>query len=138
MNVEATKSAPRNAVLSTLCERFTVFRECQPLALGVHKRIRELLPEIEAPQLRAALRTHTASTKYLKALVANRQRFDLDAQAAGEVTDEQRAVAETQLRERFAKQAERKKAEASARKESEVLVQRQEKLSQLAARFSKR
>lgn len=138
MNVEATKSAPRNAVLSVLCERFTVFRECQPLALGVHKRIRELLPEIEAPQLRAALRTHTTSTKYLKALVANRQRIDLDGQAAGEVTDEQRAVADTQLRERFAKQAERKKAEASARKEREAEGQRQEKLAQLAARFSKR
>jgi len=138
MNVEATKSAPRNAVLSVLCERYAVFRECQPLALGVHKRIKEQMPEIEAPQLRAALRTHTVSTKYLKALVANRQRFDLDGQPAGEVTDEQRTVAEGQLRERFAKQAERKQAEANARKEQEAQAQRQEKLAQLTARFSKR
>jgi ProP effector len=70
------------------------------------------------------------------------ERFDLDGQAAGEVTAEQREVAATTLRERFKKQAERRKAEEQAKKaaqeEQEAQRKRQEKLAQLAARFNAR
>lgn len=142
MTATETKSSRRNALLDTLSTNYPVFREYQPLALGIHKTVKERMPEVEAAELRSAMKIHTASTRYLKALVTGKSRFDLDGQVAGEVTEEQREVASTALRERFKKAAERRKAEELAKKaalkEQEALEKRSEKLAQLAARFNSR
>ena len=142
MTSTPAKPASRNALLDTLGANFAVLRECRPLALGIHKIIIARMPEVDTAQLRLALRMHTASTRYLKALQAAGERFDLDGKAAGEVTAEQREVAATTLRERFKKQAGRRKAEEQAKKaaqqEQEAQQKRQEKLAQLAARFNAR
>jgi ProP effector len=136
------KFSSRNALLETICANFAVFRDGRPLALGIHKAVKERMPDVDAAQLRLAMRLHTASTRYLKALLAGRERYDLDGNPAGEVTDEQREVAGTTLRERFKKAADRHKAEQQAQKEAqrqkEAEQQRQEKLAQLAARFNSR
>lgn len=142
MAVTETKPARSTSLLETLNASFAVFRDCQPLALGIHKTIKERMPDVDAAQLRLAMRIHTASTRYLKAQLTGKERFDLDGQPAGEVTDEQREVASTTLRERFKKAADRRKAEEKAqreaKKEEEAQHKRQEKLSQLAARFNSR
>ncbi|NJD33966.1 MAG: ProQ activator of osmoprotectant transporter prop [Betaproteobacteria bacterium] len=136
------KPSSPNALLETISAKFAIFRECRPLALGIHKAISERMPEVDTAQLRLAMRMHTASTRYLKALLASGERFDLDGKPAGEVTAEQREVASTTLRERFKKHAERRKAEAealkAAKQEQEARQKRQEKLAQLAARFNLR
>ena len=142
MTSTPAKPSSRNALLETISANFAVFREGRPLALGIHKAIIERMPEIDTAQLRLAMRLHTASTRYLKALQAASERFDLDGNPAGEVTAEQREVAGTTLRERFKKQADRRKAEEqslkAAREEQEAQQKRQEKLAQLAARFNLR
>lgn len=142
MTSTPTKSSSRNALLETISAKFAVFRECRPLALGIHKAIIERMPEVDTAQLRLAMRMHTASTRYLKALLATRERFDLDGKPSGEVTAEQREVASTTLRERFKKAADRRMAEEQAQKaaqrEQEAQRKRQEKLAQLAARFNLR
>lgn len=120
----------RNPVLDTLAASFKVIRECQPLALGIHKVIKERMPELDMQQLRSAMRMHTASTRYLKLLSQADTRFDLDGAAAGEVTAEQRQQALDTLRERFRKKAEQHKAELAAK-------QHQEKLLKLAEKFNK-
>lgn len=120
----------RNALLDTLCAQFPVFREAQPLAIGVHKTIKARMPEAEGAQLRNALKIHTASTKYLKNLSQAKTRFDLDGAEAGEVTEEQRQQASQTLKDRFKKAAERKRAD-------EADKQRQEKLHQLVDKFKK-
>ena len=136
------KSPRRNALLETLNASYAVFRDCKPLALGIHKTIKERMPELDVAQLRSAMKIHTASTRYLKAQVVGKERFDLDGNPAGEVTEEQREVASTTLRERFKKAAERRKADEAAQKEAqkeqEALQKRQEKLAQLAERFNAR
>jgi ProP effector len=142
MTSTPAKPSSRNALLETIGANFAVFREGRPLALGIHKAIIERMPEVDTAQLRLAMRLHTASTRYLKALQAASERFDLDGNPAGEVTAEQREVAGTTLRERFKKQADRRKAEEqalkAAREEQEAQQKRQEKLAQLAARFNQR
>ncbi|MDP2824821.1 MAG: ProQ/FINO family protein [Sulfuritalea sp.] len=142
MTPTPAKSSPRNALLETIGANFAVFRDGRPLALGIHKAIMERMPEVDTAQLRLAMRIHTASTRYLKTLLATRERFDLDGNPAGEVTEEQREVASTTLRERFRKVADRRKAEEQALKEAqreqEAQQKRQEKLAQLAARFNRR
>lgn len=131
MSSEKPTPGRRNATLETLCATYPVFRECKPLALGIHKVLLERQPELGKDNIRNALRGHTASTRYLKALSQAEQRFDLDGQAAGEVTEEQRAQAFGEVKERIRKANER-------RKEEEAAKQRQEKLSQLAAKFNNR
>lgn len=147
MSESAPKSPrPRNAVLETLAASFSVFRDGLPLAIGIHKTIRERLPEIEPQQLRAAMRIHTASTRYLKALSQAAVRVDLDGGPAGEVTAEQRQQAVDTLRERFRSQAERHRAaqliQKQAQQQQELAQQqerqRQEKLLLLAAKFNSR
>lgn len=118
-------------VLATLMSSFAVFRDGQPLAIGIHKAIKERLPDIGENSLRMTLKVYTASTKYLKAVANGQQRFDLDGNPAGEVTAEQRQLALETIKERFRKAAERKKAEQEA-------GERQEKLQKLANKFNSR
>ncbi len=139
---ESKPSRPRNTTLDTLNASFKVFHECQPLALGIHEVIQERLPGIDAQQLRLAMRIHTASTRYLKALSQAKTRFDLDGSPADEVTAEQRELASATLRERFKKKAERHKAEVLAKqlaeKQAQLEKERQNKLLKLAEKFNTR
>ena len=130
---ETTPSSPRprNPELAILIASFPVFRDCLPLAVGIHKALHERMPELNRNQLRTALQMHTASTRYLKALSQGETRYDLDGAAAGAITAEQRQQALGTLRERFRKGAERHKAELENQ-------QRQEKLLKLAEKFNAR
>lgn len=129
--IEPKPSHPRNTVLEILSASFKVFRDGQPLALGIHRVIKERLPDIDTQQLRAAMRTHTASTRYLKTLSQASVRFDLDGSPAGEVTAEQRRQASDTLRERFKKKAELHRAE-------QLEKERQANLLKLAEKFNSR
>ena len=127
--------APRNDVLNTLGLQFAVFQECRPLAIGIHKIILERVPAIDPQHLRSAMKMHTASTRYLKAITHSEKRFDLDGNPAGEITAEQKQQALDTLRERFRKGADLRKAQLLAQQLEE---QRQEKLLKLAEKFNKR
>ncbi|MCK9382284.1 MAG: ProQ/FINO family protein [Sulfuritalea sp.] len=118
----AAPRRPKNTALETLIATFAVFRDCQPLAIGIHKTIRERLPDMNASQLRHALKIHTASTRYLKALSQGETRFELDGTVAGIVTPEQQKQALDTLRERFRKHAERRKAELQAQEHQQKLL----------------
>lgn len=121
----------RNAVLQGFVETYKVFGECLPLAIGIHKAIKQRQPEIGEGALRMALKQHTGSTKYLKAIANGTQRFDLDGNPAGEITGEQKQQALDTIKERFRKVAERKREEQQHQ-------ERQQKLQQLAEKFNRR
>ena len=117
--------------LTILSATFPAIRDCLPLAVGIHKAIREKLPSMDKEHLRSAMKRHTASTRYLKALTQGEVRFDLEGTPAGSVTPEQKQQAREALRERFKKIADRKKAEQQAQ-------QMQENLLKLAEKFNVR
>ena len=134
---EATTNKPNDtrALLKDLQERFEVFRTFSPLAIGIDKQVFALLPELSKKSLRLAMRSHTISTRYLKEMEKGTVRLNLDGTPADEVTDENRQHATEQLRERFKKQAEqRKAAEAEAKAEQ----RRVEKLNQLTEKFGRK
>lgn len=131
------KTPRRNALLAELQAEFAVFRDFQPLAIGIHKQLMERKPELNKNKLRLALHSHTASNRYLKALTEGAQRLDLDGQPAGVVTAEQQEVAVKTLRERIKQATQRRKAEAAQRQAEEDEARRQAKLKQLAEKFSK-
>ncbi len=136
------KTPSARAVLKQLQERFAVFRDCQPLAIGIDKQVLAAQPDLDRKALRTALRMHVGSLRYMKAMEKATQRFDLEGKAVAEVSEEHRAHATETLKERFRKQAEEKRAKAAAEREARAEAQaearRTEKLQQLAARFSKR
>lgn len=127
------RTDPR-AILAQLQTASTTFRDFKPLALRIDKSILERFPDIDRKSLRSALRSHTASTKYLKAMERATERFDLDGNVAGEVTEEQRQHAATTLKERFAavakQQREKREAEEAERRHAE-------KLKQLVTKFGR-
>lgn len=142
MTESAPKKPSRDAVLDQLTATFPAFRDTLPLAIGIHKTIRERLPELTRDQVGKALRIHTGSTRYLKALAKAQQRFDLDGNPAGEITEEQRKQATDLVQERVKKSLERRKAEEKAKQEQEkqekLAKQQQEKLAKLAEKFNRR
>ena len=125
------------ALLKQLQQQFPAFRDCLPLAIGIDKQLLARVPGLDRKTMRAALGIHTGSMRYLRAMEKATQRFDLDGVAGAEVTDTHRLHAKEQLQLRFKKEAERKKLEKAAEAEAEAARLRQEKLQQLASKFSR-
>ncbi|MBS1229862.1 MAG: proQ [Proteobacteria bacterium] len=129
------------ALLKTLQESFSVFRDYSPLAIGIDKQLLARRSDIDRKTLRIALGMHTHSLRYLKTMEKATHRLDLDGQTGEEVTPDHRSHASEVLRERFKKDAERRRAqreaEAAARQAEAAERQRSEKLNQLMAKFGK-
>lgn len=121
-------------LLRQLQERFAVFRDCLPLAIGIDKQLLVRLPELDRKQLRIALGIHTNALRYLKVMEKARVRHDLDGNATDEVTQTHRDHAAKVISERFKKDAERRKAQREAEAQAR---QRTEKLSQLVEKFGR-
>ena len=141
------ESSPKKQIdvrglLKDLHERFEVFRNHNPLAIGIDRQVLAVLPEIEKKALRLAMRSHTISTRYLKEMEKGTLRLNLDATPAGEVTDENRTHATELLRERFKKQVEQRKAAEQANRAAEAAAKaeqiRLEKLTLLADKFGRK
>lgn len=131
----ATQTA--RSLLKQFQQQFPAFRDCLPLAIGIDKQILARMPELDRKTMRTALGIHTGSLRYLRAMEKATVRYDLDGTAGAEVTDTHRAHAKDTLQQRFKKEAERKKAERDAAQAAEADKLRQEKLLQLASKFSR-
>jgi ProP effector len=129
------------ALLKTLQESFSVFRDYSPLAIGIDKQVLARLDSIDRKTLRIALGMHTHSLRYLKTMEKATHRLDLDGNPGDEVMAIHRSHATEVLRERFKKDAERRRAQREAEaleREAEALErQRTEKLSALMEKFGK-
>ncbi len=148
-DVQRDEAAPAKApaldargLLQALQQVSPTFRDCKPLAIRIDKAVGERFPEVERKVVRNAMRIHTASTRYLKAMEKGGARFDLDGKEDGTVTDEQREHARQTLKERFAEAAKRRKAaeqaEKAKREAEEAERRKSQKLQQLVGKFSKR
>lgn len=134
----APASAPSaRSLLKQFQQEFPAFRDCLPLAIGIDKQILARMPDLDRKTMRSALGIHTGSLRYLRAMEKATVRYDLDGTAGAEVTDTHRAHAKDTLQQRFKKEAERKKAERDLAQAAEADKLRQEKLLQLASKFSR-
>jgi len=128
-------------LLKEFQEKFAVFRECMPLAIGIDKQLIARLPQLDRKVLRTALGIHTNSLRYLRVMAKATVRLDLDGNTSGGVTETHRTHASTILQERIKKDGERRKAQRKAedaqREADRAERQRAEKLNQLTAKFSR-
>ena len=103
----------------------------KPLKLRIQADIQQRAPGIFTKKsLSIFLHRHTTSTVYLRALVGAPHRTDLDGAPAGDIADEHRAAATTELDRRRALHEERRAAERDAQRK---LQQAQRKTHQEAA-----
>lgn len=133
----AAPTLTARSLLKQFQQQFPAFRDCLPLAIGIDKQILARMPELDRKTMRTALGIHTGSLRYLRAMEKATVRYDLDGTAGAEVTDTHRTHAKETLQQRFKKEAERKKAERDAAQAEEANRLRQEKLLQLASKFSR-
>jgi len=124
-------------LLKQFQQQFPAFRDCLPLSIGIDKQILARMPELDRKTMRTALGIHTGSLRYLRAMEKASVRYDLDGTPGAEVSDTHRLHAKEVLQQRFKKEAERKKAERDAAQAEEANRLRQEKLLQLASKFSR-
>lgn len=141
---EAPRSALQAArhLLKALEREFAVFRDHAPLAIGIDRQLRLRRPDLERKVLRIALGLHTNSLRYLKSMEKAERRLDLDGKPAEEVSEEHRRHAAETLRERFRKEAEKRKAqrnaEIEAKRQAVQEERHQQKLNQLVEKFGRR
>jgi len=131
-NTAPAQTVDARAVLKDLQARFPVFADFSPLAIGIDRQVLAQMPDLSKKALRLAMRQHTQSTRYLKAMEKASVRLNLDASEADAVTDENRRHASELLRERFKKHAEARKAQEAAARAEE---RKQQKLQELADKF---
>lgn len=118
-SVETSAESPA-ATAGRLAELFPALFKGQPkpLKLRIQVDIQERAPGVFSKQaLSAFFRRYTGATSYLIAVSKGKQRFDLDGQPAGELTEEHRKVASDELT--------RRRANANAKREQEQTERRQ-------------
>lgn len=69
----------------------------RPLAIGIHKMIKQRLPQLTNRRIEGMLSAYTSNPKYLAVLQANAPRYDLDGNQVGLVTEKQAEIARHQL-----------------------------------------
>lgn len=134
---EAAPSITPRALLKRLQTEFAVFRDFQPLAIGIDKQVQTRLPDVPRKILRIALGIHTNSMRYLRAMEKATARFDLDGQQTDEVTEAHRTHASEAVRERIKQDIEKRKAQKAAELAAEAERKRGEKLGKLIEKFGR-
>lgn len=113
------------ATTARLAELFPALFKGQPkpLKLRIQVDIQERAPGVFSKQaLSAFFRRYTGATSYLIAVSKGTQRFDLDGQPAGELTEEHRKVAADELaRRRTNANAKREQEQAERRNRASLL-----------------
>jgi len=76
-------------------------RQVKPLKIGIHKDLEANIREwgFSPAVLKIALSRYTRARRYQVAILKEPQRFDLQGQEAGEVSDENRQIAQTRIDE---------------------------------------
>lgn len=102
-----------NDIIAKLAEKFPLAfhvyeRRRKPLAIGIHKAIKEQCPELTEVEIKQRLRYYCNNGFYLKACcVVGANRIDLAGQVVGQVTEDE---AENSRRRLAWKQAKRRAA----------------------------
>lgn len=123
------------ATLNLFVNQYPVFAEGKPLAIGMREELTKRHPDIEPRLLRSALLKHCKRPRYLKALASIPERYDLDGNPSGVVTEEQRDKAANDLEQHHEhERAVLKRREEILELERQAAARRQERAERAAAK----
>ncbi len=109
----------------------------KPIKLRIQNDIQERAPGVFSKQaLSAFFRRYTGSTSYLIAVTRAKERFDLDGQPSGELSEEHRKIAVDELARRRAMHEERRELEEQQRRNRATLLRDFERTTLTPANFS--
>jgi sRNA-binding protein len=109
----------------------------KPIKLRIHNDIQERAPGVFSKQaLSAFFRRYTGSTSYLIAVTRAKERFDLDGQPSGELSEEHRKIAADELARRRALHEERRELDEQQRRNRATLLRDFERTTLTPANFS--
>ena len=109
----------------------------KPIKLRIQNDIQERAPGVFSKQeLSAFFRRYTGSTAYLIAVSRAKQRFDLDGEPAGELSEEHRKIAADELARRRAVHDERRELDEQQRRNRATLLRDFERTTLTPANFS--
>jgi hypothetical protein len=121
----ASDASPYATTAARLAELFPALfgGQPKPLKLRIQVDIQERAPGVFSKQaLSAFFRRYTSGTSYLIAVTKAAHRFDLDGQAAGELTEEHRKVAADELARRRSLAQARREQEQGERRQRALLL----------------
>ena len=78
-------------------EAFPVFRDFLPLVSGIEEELTRHFTSDHGWRVIAALKRHVGKPAYLRGILTHQQRFDLNGEPQGEVTEAERLYARDQL-----------------------------------------
>lgn len=108
----------------------------KPIKLRIQQDIQERAPGVFSKQMLSAyFRRLTGSTSYLIALTRAKERYDLDGQSAGELSDEHRQAAVQELERRRAVRHEREEREFQEQRARATLLRDFERTTLTPANF---
>lgn len=85
------------------------FNNPKPLKLEIHKDIYSLIDESEQPQYKNALSTYVRRLKYTTCLAKGGERYDLEGNAFGLVTEEEQSLSQVVIDKRNLKIKQKRK-----------------------------
>ena len=144
-NMSELPSPASDSAVPTAADVATVLKQrfpalfgsgCKPLKLRIQADIQQRAPgDFGKQALTAFLRRYTGSTAYLQAMSRSTQRFDLDGQPSGELSDEHRKAAAEELRRRRALRDERVEQVEAGRRTRAALLHDFERTTLTPANF---
>ncbi|WP_051229510.1 ProQ/FINO family protein [Paludibacterium yongneupense] len=91
-----SKKKQTEMIAEHIYNKFDVFRQFRPLALGIHQSLIAALPQFDPVLISRVVANHCRKPRYIKSLSRGGRRFDLAGKPAGEVSAEEKKSAELQ------------------------------------------
>jgi sRNA-binding protein len=91
-----SKKKQTEMIAEHVYNKFEVFRQFRPLALGIHEHLIAALPQFDSVLISRVVANHCRKPRYIKSLARGGKRFDLAGKPDGEVKAEEKKAAELQ------------------------------------------
>ncbi|BEV70578.1 ProQ/FINO family protein [Paludibacterium sp. THUN1379] len=91
-----SKKKQTEMIAEHVYNKFEVFRQFRPLALGIHESLIAALPQFDPVLIARVVANHCRKPRYIKSVARGGKRFDLAGKPSGEVKPEEKKAAELQ------------------------------------------
>ncbi|MCX8744632.1 osmoprotectant transport activator ProQ [Snodgrassella sp. B3882] len=101
-----SKKKQTDMIAEHIYRKYDVFKYFKPLAIGIDQDLIAALPQYDAALIARVLANHCRRPRYIKSLARGGKRFDLNNRFKGEVSAEEKAIAQQHPSMQTAKAAE--------------------------------
>lgn len=89
-----SKKKQTDMIAEHIYRKYDVFKYFKPLAIGIDQDLIAALPQYDSALIARVLANHCRRPRYIKSLARGGKRFDLNNRFKGEVSPEEKAIAQ--------------------------------------------